>query len=288
MQYLSDKYPFLMNYFKNAILNPEKNIAHCILFYGSDLQAQYDIALEIALMLNCSGDHSPDCQCLNCKWIRENKHPAVITVSKTDSKPSDDTSRTVISIEQARMIKNDLLISSDYHRVYIFCDKDKDGNVCGHNEQNFQTDAANSLLKTFEEPPNNTTFIFLTKDKSDLISTIVSRSQSFYVPSMRDEDRDFDLVTEIMENYLELEKSQVLDFNEKIYNLSQEYDSEYVFNMIQNYLSALLKENLENKPLKIKLISDLKSVEKAKKELQLNMNTQTIVENLCYDLILNN
>ncbi len=288
MQYLSDKYPFLMNYFKNAILNPEKNIAHCILFYGSDLQAQYDIALEIALMLNCSGDHSPDCQCLNCKWIRENKHPAVITVSKTDSKPSDDTSRTVISIEQARMIKNDLLISSDYHRVYIFCDKDKDGNVCGLNEQNFQTDAANSLLKTFEEPPNNTTFIFLTKDKSDLISTIVSRSQSFYVPSMRDEDRDFDLVTEIMENYLELEKSQVLDFNEKIYNLSQEYDSEYVFNMIQNYLSALLKENLENKPLKIKLISDLKSVEKAKKELQLNMNTQTIVENLCYDLILNN
>lgn len=184
---IKDKYPFLMKYFENGVNRQDKNIAHCILFYGSDLQAQYDLALEISRMLNCTGSHTSTCQCLNCNWIRENKHPAVLTISKVDNKPSDDTSKTVISIDQARMIKNDLLVTSEYHRVLIFCDKDKDGNICGLNHQNFQSDAANSLLKTFEEPPSKTTFIFLTKDKSDMITTVVSRAQCFFVPSMQDE-----------------------------------------------------------------------------------------------------
>ena len=124
---LKEEYPFLMKYFNSGIKAGQKNIAHCILFYGSDIQAQYDLALEIARMLNCTGDHTESCQCLNCKWIRENNHPAVLTISKVDNKPSDDTSKTVISIDQARMIKNDLLVTSDYHRVLIFCDKDKKG-----------------------------------------------------------------------------------------------------------------------------------------------------------------
>ena len=46
-----------------VFLNEEdKNIAHCILFYGSDLQSQYDLALEIARMLNCTGTHTSTCQ----------------------------------------------------------------------------------------------------------------------------------------------------------------------------------------------------------------------------------
>ena len=132
-----------------------------------------------------------------------------MTISKVDNKPSDDTSKTVISIDQARMIKNDLLVTSDYHRVLIFCDKDKEGNLQGLNQQNFQSDAANALLKTFEEPPSNTTFFFLTKDKSDVITTVVSRAQCFYVPSMKDEDRDYSLVKDAMDGYLELERNDI-------------------------------------------------------------------------------
>lgn len=285
---IKDKYPFLMKYFENGVNRQDKNIAHCILFYGSDLQAQYDLALEISRMLNCTGSHTSTCQCLNCNWIRENKHPAVLTISKVDNKPSDDTSKTVISIDQARMIKNDLLVTSEYHRVLIFCDKDKDGNICGLNHQNFQSDAANSLLKTFEEPPSKTTFIFLTKDKSDMITTVVSRAQCFFVPSMQDEERDFSLVKDTMDGYLELERSEVLDLNDKIIALTKENDSEEILTQIENYLAEMLKKSIDNPLLKIKLISDLKSIEKAKKELRLNMNIQTIVENLCYDLVLNN
>mgnify|MGYP000325730828 FL=1 len=283
---INEKYPFLMKYFNNGINSTGKNIAHCILFYGSDIQAQYDLALEIARMLNCTGDHTPDCQCLNCKWIRENNHPAVLTISKVDNKPSDDNSKTVISIDQARMIKNDLLVTSDYHRVLIFCDKDKEGNVAGLNQLNFQADAANALLKTFEEPPSNTTFFFLTKDKSDMITTVVSRAQCFYVPSMQDEDRDFSFVKDAMDRYLELERNEVLDFNDKILDLAKMIEPQIVFTQMQNYIEFLLKANIDNLSLKVKLIADLKAIEKAKQENRLNINIQTIVETLSFKLIL--
>ena len=283
---INEKHPFLMKYFNNGINSTGKNIAHCILFYGSDIQAQYDLALEIARMLNCTGDHTPDCQCLNCKWIRENNHPAVLTISKVDNKPSDDNSKTVISIDQARMIKNDLLVTSDYHRVLIFCDKDKEGNVAGLNQLNFQADAANALLKTFEEPPSNTTFFFLTKDKSDMITTVVSRAQCFYVPSMQDEDRDFSFVKDAMDGYLELERNEVLDFNDKILDLAKMIEPQIVFTQMQNYIEFLLKANIDNLSLKVKLIADLKAIEKAKQENRLNINIQTIVETLSFKLIL--
>ena len=241
MRCLDKQYPFLMKYFDNGIASQNRQIAHCILFYGSDIQSQYELALEIARMLNCMGDHTENCQCLNCKWIRENNHPAVLTISKVDNKPSDDTSKTVISIDQARMIKNDLLVTSDYHRVLIFCDRDKEGNIQGLNQLNFQADAANALLKTFEEPPSNTTFIFLTKDKSDMITTVVSRAQCFYVPSMKEEDRNFSLVKDAMDGYLELERNEVLDFNDKILDIAKMVDPLEVFTQMQNYINAFLK-----------------------------------------------
>lgn len=278
------KYPFLIKYFNNAVNN--ENMAHCILFYGSDIDSQYNLALEIARMLNCKGTHNEFCECLNCKWIRENNHPAVLTISKVDNKPSDDTSKTVISIDQARMIKNDLLITSDYHRVLIFCDRDKDGNICGLNQQNFQADAANALLKTFEEPPSNTTFFFLTKDKSDMITTVVSRAQSFYVPSMKDEDCDFSDVKDVMDGYLELERNEVLEFNDKVLELARMIDPEQIFTQMQNYIKALLLSNIDNSSIKVKLISDIKALETAKKESRLNMNIQTVVETLGFKLIL--
>ncbi len=283
---LEENYPFLMKYFNNGVNSEGKNIAHCILFYGSDIQAQYDLALEIARMLNCKGDRTKNCQCLNCRWIRENNHPAVITISKVDNKPSDDTSKTVISIDQARMIKNDLLVTSDYHRVLIFCDKDKEGNVAGLNQLNFQADAANALLKTFEEPPSNTTFFFLTKDKSDMITTVVSRAQCFYVPSMKDENQDFSLVKDFMDGYLELERNEVLDFNDKILDMAKMVEPIEVFTQMQNYIKSLLRSNLDNLAVKVKLITDLKAIETAKKESRLNMNIQTVVETLSFKMIL--
>lgn len=286
MSCLDRDYPFLLDYFTKGIKNPDKNIAHCILFWGNDIEAQYELSLEVARLLNCKLDGAKDCSCLNCNWIRENTHPAVLTYSKVDNKPSDDDSKTMFSINQARMIKNELAVTSEYHRVLIFCDKDKDGKPCGLNFTNFSTDAANALLKTFEEPPSNTTFFFLTNDISDMISTVVSRSQSFFVPSKKDEPQNFELVKDVMDGYLELQRNEVLDFNDSIIDLTKENEPDEIFVQMQNYMVNLLKSNLTNKHLKIKLLHDINSVEKAKKEYKLNINIQTVVENLAFELIL--
>ena len=283
---LDKQYPFLMKYFKNGILN--KNIAHCLLFYGSDLSAQYDLALEIARLLNCKGTKSEDCECLNCNWIRENKHPAVMTVSRIDNKPSDDNSKTVISIEQARMIKNDLLVTSDYHRVIIFCDKDKDGNIAGLNNQNFQEEASNALLKTFEEPPSNTTFIFLTKDKTDVISTVVSRSQTFFVPAATSYDKSYNLVEDLVSDYWLMQKNEVLDFENRLYTLASENGAVEVFRQIQNYILYIMMSNFDNKVLFYKLLRDIEQVEIAKRQCELSpaMNLSAVCENLSFKLFL--
>ena len=286
MSYLDKDYPFLLDYFRKGIKNPDKNISHCILFWGNDVEAQYELALEVARILNCKLDTAPDCNCLNCTWIRNNSHPAVLTYSKVDNKPTDDDSKTMFSIAQARMIKNDLAITSDYQRVLIFCDKDSNGKPCGLNFTNFSTDAANALLKTFEEPPANTTFFFLTNDISDMISTVVSRSQCFFVPSKKDEPQNFELVKNLMDNYLTITRNNVLDFNDTILSLTKDNDPSQIFIQMQNYMVNLLKSNLKNPQLKLKLISDIKAIEKAKKELKLNMNIQTIIENLAFDMVL--
>lgn len=228
---LKEKYPFLTDYFEAGFKNKLRTIAHSILFYGHDISVQYELATEIARLLNCKETKQKNCCCINCNWIRNKQHPAVLTVSKIDSKPSDDDTRTVISIAQARMVKNSLLNTSDYQRVFIFCDAKMEGETwvpLGLNQTNFQEETANSLLKIIEEPPENTTFFFLTRDKNDLIETIISRSQSFFVPSYDIKEQNYSIIQNLFTNYPQIERKTSLDLAQKLFLLSKEQGSEKV------------------------------------------------------------
>lgn len=297
MQYynneISKKYPQLLEYFKSGIYDENKNISHCLLFWGSDIQSQCELALDVARLLNCSKDGNDSCDCLNCKWVREQTHPAVKIYTRLDFKEgSSDEEETKgkknINIAQAKSIISELSITSDYHRVYIFCDRDEEGNLLPLNQINFPEATSNALLKTFEEPPKNTTFIFLTKDKSDIISTVVSRAQSFFVPSVVIENQEYNLVEDFISNYWTIGRNQVLDFENKMSALIAEHGAMVVFSQIQNYLLSMIKTNSQNKPLFYKFMDDMKSVEDAKRQISLTpaMNIQTVVENLSFKMIL--
>lgn len=297
MQYynneISKKYPQLLEYFKSGIYDENKNISHCLLFWGPDIQSQCELALDVARLLNCSKDGNDSCDCLNCKWVREQTHPAVKIYTRLDFKEgsSDDEEtkgKKNINIAQAKSIISELSITSDYHRVYIFCDRDEEGNLLPLNQINFPEATSNALLKTFEEPPKNTTFIFLTKDKSDIISTVVSRAQSFFVPSIVIENQEYNLVEDFISNYWTTGRNQVLDFENKMSALIAEHGAMVVFSQIQNYLLSMIKTNSQNKPLFYKFMDDMKSVEDAKRQISLTpaMNIQTVVENLSFKMIL--
>jgi len=280
---LKEKYSFLTEYFERGLQNKSR-LAHSILLYGQDISAQYELATEIARLLNCQEFRNQDCRCLNCNWVREHQHPAVMTVSKIDSKPSNDDSTIVISVTQARMIKNSLLNTSDYHRVFIFCDAQLIEGIwtpLGLNQLNFHPAAANTLLKIIEEPPENTTFFFLTRDKNDLIETIISRSQSFFVPSYKVEDGEYSHIEDFFVDYPELERKSSLDLAQDLFNLSKEQCSEKVLTEIQNFLSSLLKSNLGNSILQSKIMNDIQYVEDAKKQIDARILPQLAFEDLC-------
>lgn len=300
MQYYNSeifqKYPKLLEYFENGIHSEDKNISHCLLFWGPDILSQCELALEVARLLNCSEDGRKDCDCLNCRWIREQSHPAVKIYTRMDFKESGKSSedgeaskgKKNINIEQAKAIINELSISSDYHRVYIFCDRDEDGNLLPLNQLNFPEATSNALLKTFEEPPRNTTFIFLTKDKTDIISTVVSRAQSFFVPGTVSEDSDYSIVESFIQNYWTFNKNQVLEFETNLINLIGSNDAKTIFTQMQNYMLSVIKANSDNKQLFYRVIRDLSYVEDAKRQISLTpaMNIQTVVENLSFKMIL--
>lgn len=289
---LKEKYPFLTEYFELGFKNINHSLSHSILFYGQDIESQYDFATEIARISNCKETKKNDCECLDCKWIRNKQHPAVMTISKIDNKPSDDDSKTVISVKQSYMVKNSLVNTSEYHRVYIFCDAkiEKDGDIdrwipMGLNQSNFHEETANSLLKIIEEPPPNTTFFFLTRDKNDLLETIISRSQSFFIPSYNTEEQDYSIIEEVFSDYLTIERKDSLDFAQNLFNLSKVHGSEKILEQIQNYLLAILKSNLGNNLIKTKILADIKSVEAAKKMINGHIFPQLALEDMCLNLI---
>ncbi len=278
---LSDKYPFLTSYLTQALTTASRPLPQTILLYGSDLNAQYILAKEIARFLNCLKDKADNCECLNCKWINEDSHPAVMTISRLDNKPEDDDSKTVISVKQSAMIKESLVTASEFHRVYIFCDRDEDGEISGLNRSNFQDETANSLLKIIEEPQPGVTFIFLTRYIDDLLSTIVSRSQCFFVPSKEEVIFDYSLISGLFENYWTFERKDVFDISQKLQDLSKEHSIAKVLDAIHCYVLAILKEN----PSNISLLEHVKIIEDCKRQSNLGTKPVGIFDDLCLKLI---
>lgn len=279
---LSDKYPFLTDYFTKLIGSDSHPAPQSILFYGNDFKSQYTLANEIARLLNCKENKTDDCECINCKWIREGSHPAVMTISRLDNKPEDDDSKTVISIKQAALIKEALMNSSDFHRVFIFCDRDDEGNIAGLNKDNFQAETANSLLKVIEEPQPGVTFIFLTRYIDDLLSTIISRSQCFFVPDMEAKSNyDYSLISNIFENYWEIKRENAFDISQQLQELSKASGINNVLDSIQNYILHILKSNNQNRMF----IDHVKIIEEAQKQAKLGIKPAGIFDNLCIKLI---
>lgn len=278
---LSDKYPFLTDYFTKALTAENRPLPQSILFYGNDLESQYTLAKEIARFLNCKNNRTDDCECLNCKWIREDSHPAIMTISRLDNKPDDDDSKTVISIKQSALIKETLMSASEFHRVFIFCDRDDDGKIAGLNHTNFQAETANSLLKIIEEPQPGVTFIFLTRYIEDLLSTIISRSQCFFVPAMEVVDYDYSLINGVFNNYWDFQRKDVFDISQNLQDLTKENSTIKILESMQNYILSVLKSNPNN----YALIKHIKLIEESKKQAKLGIRPANIFDDLCLNLI---
>ena len=260
-------FPFVSNYFLEA--KKQGRFPQSIVFEGLNPYAQLFFALECARLQNCLKDGEVDCDCLNCRWIRQNSHPAVIFVSQMHFKPQGDDSKTVISAKQAKAIEKEIRETSDYHRFFIFFDAKEQSLLGAHkkshddfcpegysicpnedwivnsiDKKTFHESAPNILLKSVEEPPERTTFVFLTKNRADLINTIVSRSQVFKL-STKYQKEDISPIEKIFENYPQVTFDDAFLISEQLQNYikENELNADFVLNLILQYFSGIYKKS---------------------------------------------
>ncbi len=145
---------------KNAIAN--NRIPHALILSGPRGVGKTSIARIIAKALNCEKGTSPD-PCNTCNNCRE-----ITCGSSLDVREIDGASnRGIDEIRELRENVNFSPAASPY-KVYII------------DEVHMLTrEAFNALLKTLEEPPSHTIFIFATTEIHKVPATILSRCQSF-------------------------------------------------------------------------------------------------------------
>jgi len=188
------------------------HLPHAVVLAGGRGAGKYTLALMLAQALNCLNPTKTDglpgfCgTCANCTRIaqaadldtrfaeaveaRENlretdkketrilvqTHPDVLIIPP-------DPPQMMIKVDQVRRV-----IETIYYRpgegkekIYIFTDSA------------FMKEAANSLLKVLEEPPEFATIFLLTENPGELLPTIRSRSMTFTLAALPAEEIEKDL-----------------------------------------------------------------------------------------------
>lgn len=140
---------------KNARLSPT------YLFTGADEKSRQELAHAFSCALQCpEKKYFQECGCSSCHKIERRNHPDVIWLGR------DEDARS-IKIEEVREALSVAALKpfEGAWKVFILQEAGR-----------LTPDASNILLKTLEEPPEHTLFILLTENKTDLLSTLRSRT----------------------------------------------------------------------------------------------------------------
>jgi len=172
---ITQKQPLAVSLISRAL--DTGRLANAYLLTGSNHSDKTELALELACILNCldtaSGTtncllrHGPESAnyCQNCRLISQERHPqAYLQLLSLD--PNNPNSK--IPVEKARELSFELSKTSPFFRVIWISNAAQDV---------FHRPAANSLLKTIEEPKNKCIFLLAARSKELVLPTITSRSQ---------------------------------------------------------------------------------------------------------------
>ncbi|MBI2342474.1 MAG: DNA polymerase III subunit delta' [Deltaproteobacteria bacterium] len=143
-------------------------LANAYLFSGPDGIGKKMCAIKFAMDINSDSCGS----CPSCRKILHNTHPDLLIVATEEDKKD-------ITIEQMRIMQSQIQMHplEGLYKVIII-----------DNAEDMSGSAANSILKTLEEPPKNTIFILITSREHRLLPTILSRCQKrrFSPPSFEE------------------------------------------------------------------------------------------------------
>ncbi len=161
----------------------QSRVSHAYLFVGPNRVGKRTLATDFARALNCnatdlaasgSAGLNPDVpcgQCLPCGRISSSNFADVQVINSATQTSKDGDAeaakrRVMIGIELIKDLQSDAIVKPYEGRVKVFIIDEA---------HRMSTDAANALLKTLEEPPDNVHIVLTSPAVELLPETIVSR-----------------------------------------------------------------------------------------------------------------
>ncbi|CAG9171524.1 DNA polymerase III subunit delta' [Cupriavidus respiraculi] len=162
-----------------------ERLPHALLIHGQQGIGKRDLAMHFAQGLLCDTplpDGQPCGTCSACHWFGQGNHPDFNVVrpeamegaadGEADEGGKKKAPSKVIRMEQVRGLIDAVGVGTHRagHRVVVVYPLDA-----------LQTEGANALLKTLEEPPPATVFLLVTDRLDRVLPTILSRCRQFSV-----------------------------------------------------------------------------------------------------------
>lgn len=185
---MKNTYPWLEGAWQ-SLQGLRARLPNAILIKGAQGIGKFDMAVSFAQSILCEAPLAsglPCKQCDSCRWFEQGTHPDYRLVQpdaisnaeegseaaegaekKSGKKPSRE-----IGVEQIRALSNFSNLSSHRGGYRI---------VLIHPAETMNSNSANALLKTLEEPTANLLFILITHKPQQLLPTILSRCLSLTV-----------------------------------------------------------------------------------------------------------
>ncbi len=178
---LSLDQPLATRIFQKGIT--KNKLAKAYMLVGHAKEDKWRLIFELTAYLNCDkikyGEKQScfiqqnelvlDKWCTNCRWIEADRHPqALMKLTGSNNKSGK------IAVEEARAFVEEVGKTSPYFRIMVIEEA---------NQEILHRSAANTLLKTIEEPRSEVLMIFFTQVATDVLPTIASRCQTIIMAS---------------------------------------------------------------------------------------------------------
>ncbi|MCK4809478.1 MAG: hypothetical protein KAS99_00890 [Candidatus Omnitrophica bacterium] len=152
-------YENILNYF--SLLKKLNCFSTSYLFVGEDL---LQFSLEIAKLINCPNSNRYCDICESCRELKKKVSFDLFIIEEPSYIKIDNIrqAQRFLSFKSSNLSKKILIVNRAH---------------------NFTEEAANSFLKTLEEPPKNSFIILLSSRLDTILPTIISRCKSVYFPS---------------------------------------------------------------------------------------------------------
>lgn len=156
---------------------------HALLLHGRRGSGKLGYARTLAKALLCevpTAASFPCGECAACNWFEQGAHPDFRQISpeslnqtEADDKTPEKKASKLIGVAEIRELKEFVMLSTHRNGSRV---------VLIHPAESLNTQAANALLKTLEEPSPNTFFILVSHQPQHLLPTIRSRCQKVSMP----------------------------------------------------------------------------------------------------------